>query len=160
MLNDYWGPLSVNWFIALICTIALIYVSWSYLRGLMDECDSEYAQYVAKQQAEELNRQVADAHSRYLEAQLMSDWKLEMPFWIDTDGYTDRDREMFCCGYEFRQIHSQAVLGLEVKRPIHRDNESRVRMMCGKLGRKCEITPHEGYEGCEAWSDLHIHAEG
>ena len=30
-----------------------------------------------------------------------TEFSLEMPFFIDTDGYTDRDREMFVCGVEF-----------------------------------------------------------
>ena len=35
----------------------------------------------------------------------MSDeYSLLMPFWIDTDGYTDRDREMFVCGVEFQMV--------------------------------------------------------
>lgn len=81
-------------------------------------------------------------------------WGLAMPFWIDTDGYTDRDREMFVCGVEFQMIYREAMAGTFIDRPIHRENESRVRMMLGKLRIGCTITPHEGYEGCETWSDL------
>ena len=32
------------------------------------------------------------------------DYGLEMPFWIDTDAYTDRDREMFVAGVEFQPV--------------------------------------------------------
>lgn len=29
-----------------------------------------------------------------------------MSFWIDTDGYSDRDRMMFVCGVEFQMIYA------------------------------------------------------
>lgn len=77
-----------------------------------------------------------------------------LPFWIDIDAYTDRDRLMFVCGFEFQQVYTAALKDGRVERPVHRENESRIRMMCGKFGWQCEIVPHEGYEGCETWSDL------
>lgn len=87
----------------------------------------------------------------------MSDeYGLLMPFWIDTDGYTDRDREMFTCGVEFEMVRQQLTTGWRGSRPIHRENESRLRMMAGKLGVPVNITQHEGYEGCETWSDLAV----
>lgn len=84
------------------------------------------------------------------------DYSMIMPFWIDTSGYTGRDREMFVCGVEFNMVYEQLKTGWSGSRPIHRENESRIRMMCGKMRVDCKITPHEGYEGCETWSDLDV----
>lgn len=81
-------------------------------------------------------------------------WGLVMPFWMDTDAYTARDRDMFTAGYEFCMVYELLQGGWRGNRPIHRENESRIRMMCGKLGVPCEIRQHEGYEGCETWSNL------
>ncbi|TXH40429.1 MAG: hypothetical protein E6Q97_39625 [Desulfurellales bacterium] len=83
-------------------------------------------------------------------------WGLKTPFWIDTDAYTDRDREMFCAGVEFQMIDSLLESGWEGTRPLRRENESRVRLLCARRGVRCEIRQHEGYEGCETWSDLAI----
>ena len=79
------------------------------------------------------------------------DYGLEMPFWIDTDAYTDRDREMFVAGVEFQQIYTELKSGWRGSKPVHRENESRLRMMCGKLGVPCSIKQTEGYEG---WSEF------
>lgn len=79
-----------------------------------------------------------------------------MPFWIDTDGYTDRDREMFVCGVEFMRIYDLVKQRKGVFQPIHRENASRVRMLCGQLQVPCTITPHGGYDGCETWAELEI----
>jgi len=86
-------------------------------------------------------------------------WECVVPFWIDTDGYSDRDREMFVCGIEFQMLLADLGSGDEIRRPIHRENESRVRMLCGKVKRRCKITAHSGYDGCETWSDLFIEAK-
>jgi hypothetical protein len=66
-------------------------------------------------------------------------YRMSMPFWIDTDAYSDRDREMFVAGVEFEMIYCQLEAGGPFKRTIHRENESRTRMMCGRLGRRCSI---------------------
>jgi hypothetical protein len=66
---------------------------------------------------------------------------LQTPFWVDTDGYTDRDRLMFTCGVEFEMVFRQLKTGDAIDRPIHRENESRCRMLCGRFKRKCTITP-------------------
>lgn len=74
-----------------------------------------------------------------------SDYVMSCPFWIDTDSYTDRDRHMFVAGFEFATIlrHIEEVDG-PLETVIHRENESRVRMACGRFGRKCEIAQHDG----------------
>jgi hypothetical protein len=84
------------------------------------------------------------------------DWGLVMSFWIDTDGYNDRDRAMFVAGVEFQMVYALITNGWHGCRPIHQENSSRIRMMCGRLGVGCRIEPHTGYEGCETWADLHI----
>lgn len=78
-----------------------------------------------------------------------------MPFWIDTDGYTDRDRDMFVAGFEFQMVYRLIQDGCYGSRPIHRENESRIRMMCGRMGIKCTITQIEGFD---EWSQLTIEA--
>ncbi len=83
-------------------------------------------------------------------------WGLVLPFWIDTDGYSDRDRNMFVCGFEFCMIADDLKDGWSGCRPIHRENESRVRLLCAHVGVACEIRQHTGYDGCETWSDLLI----
>jgi hypothetical protein len=84
------------------------------------------------------------------------EWGMQLPFWIDTDAYTDRDREMFVSGFEFNMIYQSLQDGWHGTRPIHRENESRIRMLCGRLKIPCEITPHAGYDGCETWSELTV----
>ncbi len=79
-----------------------------------------------------------------------------IPFWIDVDAYSDRDRLMFTCGAEYWRVWQLLILGFVGDKMIHRENESRVRMMCGQLGVKCDITSDEGYDGCECWSTLTI----
>lgn len=80
-----------------------------------------------------------------------AEYGLEMPMWIDTEGYTDRDREMFVCGAEFHQVYQTLKQSPEgLRKPIHTENESRVRMMLAKLGRRYEIRQ----TGTEGWSDL------
>jgi hypothetical protein len=46
---------------------------------------------------------------------------LVMPFVIDGDGYSDRDRAMFVAGYEFCQLHVFLEENLEdgISRPVH-----------------------------------------
>ena len=80
-----------------------------------------------------------------------SDFGLVMPFFIDTDGYSDRDRLMFVCGVEFQMVYEAAKAGRGWNQAIHTENESRVRMMCGKLGLPCKVTRH-----CDTWSELEI----
>lgn len=76
-----------------------------------------------------------------------------MPFWIDTDNYTDRDREMFVCGVEFQMIYETIKDKRDWSQPIHTENESRVRMMCGKLGLPVKMVRH-----CDTWTHCEIPA--
>jgi hypothetical protein len=81
-------------------------------------------------------------------------FKLVLPFWIDTDAYSDRDRSMFTAGFEFAQVvvHMEENDG-PMERPIHPENESRIRMAAGRLGRTCRIEPL-----AEGWKQLQIEA--
>lgn len=81
------------------------------------------------------------------------EYNLVLPFYIDTDGYTDRDREMFVCGFEFNSIYQSIQRKDDWHQPIHTENASRVRMMCGKLGVPVKLTPI-----CETWTDCEIPA--
>lgn len=83
------------------------------------------------------------------------DFSLECPFWIDTDGYTDRDREMFVAGYEFSLIVRKLCEDdAPFTQPIHRENESRIRMACAKFERKCDIEACDDRDG--TWSFLKV----
>lgn len=73
-----------------------------------------------------------------------------MPFWIDTEAYTDRDRQMFVCGVDFEMIRQAFQSGRPVDRTIHTENESRVRMMAAKLGRQIQMEA----SGTEGWTFL------
>lgn len=85
------------------------------------------------------------------------EWNCLMPFWIDTEAYSDRDRLMFVAGVEFEMVSRLLEEGWTGTRPIHRENESRVRMMAAKMKIPgVHIRQHEGYEGCETWSDLEV----
>ncbi len=82
-----------------------------------------------------------------------ADYSLLMPFWIDTDGYTDRDRLMFVAGVEFEMARNQLNDGWTGTRTICRENESRLRMMCARLGLRAWTKPCTGYE---QWSELTV----
>lgn len=71
-------------------------------------------------------------------------YELATPFFIDTDGYTARDREMFCAGFEFAEIRRR-MIDFDCFEPmwIQPENESRVRMLCGRHGYTCNIVPAE-----------------
>lgn len=80
-----------------------------------------------------------------------AEFGLAMPFWIDTDAYTDRDRDMFVAGVEFQMVTTLLKSGWHGSRPIHPENESRLRMAAGRLNRKVII------ERCvedDSWSYL------
>jgi len=85
------------------------------------------------------------------------EWGLVQPFWIDTDAYTDRDRLMFVAGVEFEMIRQKLNDPEFTKTTIHRENESRVRMMLGQQRRACQITPCEPeHDPQGTWSYLEI----
>ncbi len=81
----------------------------------------------------------------------MADFDLQMSFFIDTDAYSDRDRQMFVCGVEWQMVYQKLLNGDSIQMPIHTENESRVRMMCAKLKRRCDIK-----RSCETWSALEV----
>jgi hypothetical protein len=65
-----------------------------------------------------------------------------VPFLIDGDGYSDRDREMFVLGFEFATVREELRPGHNPPpMTIHRDNETRIRVMFGRSGRRCTFTP-------------------
>lgn len=76
------------------------------------------------------------------------EYSLLMPFWIDTDGYTDRDRQMFVCGVEFEMLRAELAESKTVLRTIHTENASRARMMANRMGRKA-VAESSGVDG---WS--------
>lgn len=82
-----------------------------------------------------------------------AEYGLIQSFYIDTDAYSDRDRQMFVCGAEFWQIIAMLDDGWTGSKPIHRENESRVRMLCGRRGIRCDIRPCDGYE---EWSEFTV----
>ena len=62
-----------------------------------------------------------------------AEYGMVQPFWIDTDAYTDRDRQMFVCGVEFEMVHQLLEAGVfDHQRKIPTENESRLRMLCGR----------------------------
>lgn len=71
-----------------------------------------------------------------------------VPFWIDTDGYTQRDRDMFTCGVEFQMIYQAILDKRDWCQCIHTENESRVRMLCRRMNvpvlleRRCDTWTH------------------
>jgi len=67
--------------------------------------------------------------------------EIDIPFWIETDGYSDRDREMFSAGFEFSDVIDQLLSSKKkFTRQIFTENSSRVRLLCGKFRRLCYIT--------------------
>lgn len=84
-----------------------------------------------------------------------SEWEPGIQFWIDTDAYSDRDRLMFACGVEFRIIVDAIKQGLGYCQYIHPENESRVRLLCAKLGLAVEMDRH-----CDNWTHCKISPSG
>lgn len=76
-----------------------------------------------------------------------------MPFFIDTESYSDRDREMFVCGVEFQMVYQTVTDKRDWCQCIHTENESRIRMMCGKLGLPVKMDRH-----CDTWTHCAIPA--
>jgi hypothetical protein len=89
-------------------------------------------------------------------------YALVCPYWVDTDAYSDRDRLMFACGAEFTIVLGHVRDSKDtLSRTIHRENESRVRMMCGRFGRSCKITPcGEDVDPAGSWSYLEVFPKG
>lgn len=80
-----------------------------------------------------------------------SEYGLVMPFWIDTEGYSDRDREMFVCGVEFQMVYDSVLSGKGWNQAIHNENTSRIRMMLGNLG-----VPYTMKRWDDQWTELTI----
>jgi hypothetical protein len=81
-----------------------------------------------------------------------AEYGMVMPFFIDTAGYTDRDREMFVCGVEWQMVYDKIRSGERFNCTIHSENESRIRMMAGRLGRQVLIED----SGVPGWSYLTV----
>jgi len=83
----------------------------------------------------------------------------KMPFWIDTDAYSDRDRQMFVCGAEFMLLITEleVLAGVGplsgIERVIHKENESRARMACGRMRLQCEFKSED-----DTWTTFMAHA--
>lgn len=83
-----------------------------------------------------------------------AEYQLKTKFYIDTDGYSDRDRELFVCGFEFCMVVDLEKSGARIERPIHRENTSRIRMHLGKIGRKFSIDDSDEYDASGTWAWL------
>ena len=80
-----------------------------------------------------------------------NNYELLVPFWIDTDGYSDRDREMFVCGVEYYMVYQDLKKPEQSTRPIHVENESRIRMLAAKMNRKVRLQRY-----CDEWTTLTV----
>jgi hypothetical protein len=84
-------------------------------------------------------------------------YEFATPFVIDGDAYSDRDREMFVLGFEFALIYER-LRGLEpgetMTGTVHRENEDRIRVLCGRSGRDCTLEAIDG-----TWARLAIAAD-
>ena len=82
-----------------------------------------------------------------------AEFKPVMSFWIDTDAYSERDREMFVCGAEFQQIYEAVKNKRDWCQAIHTENESRIRMMCAVLRIPVKLE-----RCCDTWTHCEINA--
>ena len=65
---------------------------------------------------------------------------MAMPFWIDDEDFTDREKKMFTAGVEFEMVRTLLKSGGPIQdRPVHRYNERRIRKMCRFLKRAAMI---------------------
>jgi hypothetical protein len=86
----------------------------------------------------------------------MSDFNLLCPFWIDTEGYSDRDRLMFCCGFEFQQFFEKLKTNDPFELLIHRENETRMRLTCARYKRQYLISHDEEKDPNQEWAFLKV----
>ncbi len=75
------------------------------------------------------------------------EYGLEVSYYIDTDGYSDRDREMFVCGAEYQMIYESIKAGEVWSKAIHTENASRVRMLCKRLNAQVSMV-----QVCSTWT--------
>ena len=80
-----------------------------------------------------------------------NEYSLVMSFWIDTDGYTDRDREMFVAGVEFQMLYAAVRDGEGWNQCIHSENSARARMMLANMGASYTMGLSKG-----GWVDLKV----
>jgi len=80
-----------------------------------------------------------------------AEYGMVMSFWIDTNRYSDRDREMFVCGVEFQMVYETIKDKRDWSQCIHTENESRIRMICGRLGLPVKMVRH-----CGTWTHCEI----
>lgn len=85
--------------------------------------------------------------------------QLVLPMLIDGEAYSDRDRQMFVAGFEYHQIadYLERYPGLPLRRPVHSENEDRIRLLCSRMRRRLSLT-----RLCRTWLELEVggdHAE-
>ena len=82
-------------------------------------------------------------------------FELAIPFLIDGDAYSGRERMAFVLGFEFCNIYASirdpSDDGDRVTATVHRANEDRSRLMCQRLGRTGRFTPIDA-----TWLELEI----
>ena len=79
-------------------------------------------------------------------------YEFQLPAYVDTDGYSDRDREMFICGMEYQSIVEQMVEDDDIFDVwVHAENLSRLRMSAVVLDRLVNLIRSEG-----TWSLIRI----
>lgn len=64
---------------------------------------------------------------------------LACPFWIDTDGYSSRDRDMFVAGFEYGLVYCNLVTRNACTLQIGMENFDRTRMLLSACKRKYRI---------------------
>jgi hypothetical protein len=80
-------------------------------------------------------------------------YRLEIPHFTDTDGYTDRDREMFAAGWEYRNVAAFFRIPAGRKLAIRAENGNRVRMLAAQMKRSVLIEPGDA----PGWLNLTIY---
>lgn len=64
---------------------------------------------------------------------------LACPFWIDTSGYSNRDRDMFVAGFEYGLIYCNLITGRAFSAVFAAENFDRVRMLLDEHKRKYRV---------------------
>lgn len=78
-------------------------------------------------------------------------WQMLVSFFIDTPGYTDRDREMFVCGAEYAMIHRSIQKDGKFVGLIHNENSSRLRMLAKVMNARLDVKRID-----DTWSEVDI----
>jgi hypothetical protein len=83
----------------------------------------------------------------------MPEYKLMEPFDIDNGELEGlRPQEVFCLGYEWRQIQDMLDTGDGISHTIHTPNANRIKRMCIRRARQCKVED----SGVEGWSFLEV----